>query len=232
MLTMFHVKPKCKSNAKKSAKKSAKASTLLPTTPSTTFPVHSAILPVLPFDALPSPSLDPPPPYAVLCPSGHDCAPQPPPRPPKVPIPTTTTRRMIGAPQITHSIHTPQILPSTTLPISSHKGVKSNSNGLVEVRQMSLEPAIDEILCDLISTKLDAVITAIDKETFAGQEIELTICEDRPSGIRGGGRITSREVSRGANKAISSAVVSTNYFAKVNVYTNSRLPPNLPPLKL
>lgn len=97
---------------------------------------------------------------------------------------------------------------------------------------MSPETVADEALYNLISTKFDAVITSIDGETFAGKEIELEICEDTPSGIRGGGGTTSRELSRGANKAVSSAVVSTNYFDKANLYTNSRLPLNLPSLKL
>lgn len=90
----------------------------------------------------------------------------------------------------------------------------------------------DEALCNLISTKFDAVITSIDGETFAGYEQELEIHQDAPSGIRGGWGVTSRQVSRGANRAISTAVVSTNYFAKVDLYANSRLPPHLPPLKL
>ncbi len=60
------------------------------------------------------------------------------------------------------------------------------------------------------------------------------IHEGQQSGIRGGwgGLRTRDNVSRGANRAISSAIISTNYFAKVNLYANSKLPPNLPPLKL
>lgn len=108
----------------------------------------------------------------------------------------------------------------------------SSSNGRGRVRRLSPEHVADETLCNLISSKLDAVITSIDGEAFAGDEKELEISEDTPSGIRGGWGVTSREVSRGANKAISSAVVSTNYFDKVNLYTNSRLPPKLPTLKL
>ena len=58
------------------------------------------------------------------------------------------------------------------------------------------------------------------------------ICEDIPLALRGGWGSTTREVSRGANRAISSAVKRTNYFAKANLYANSQLPPNLPPLNL
>lgn len=50
--------------------------------------------------------------------------------------------------------------------------------------------------------------------------------------IRGGGGFATREVSQNANNAITTAITSTNYFAKANLYANARLPPNLPPLKL
>ena len=88
------------------------------------------------------------------------------------------------------------------------------------------------MLRDLISTKFDSVITSIDGEQFGGDEEELEISDDIQSGIRGGWGIGNRQVSRGANRAISTAVVGTNYFAKANLYANSRLPPNLPALQL
>lgn len=50
--------------------------------------------------------------------------------------------------------------------------------------------------------------------------------------LRGGGSNAAREISRGVNDAVSTAVTSTNYFSKANLYANSRLPLNLPPLKL
>lgn len=42
----------------------------------------------------------------------------------------------------------------------------------------------------------------------------------------------TREMSRGVNNAVSSTLISTNYFRKAYLYANSRLPSNLPPLKL
>lgn len=54
------------------------------------------------------------------------------------------------------------------------------------------------------------------------------IYEEPSPAIRGGGP-TTREVS---NRVITSAIISTNYFTKVNLYANSRLPPHLPELKL
>ena len=97
---------------------------------------------------------------------------------------------------------------------------------------MSPETIAQEALRDLISTKFDSVITSIDGEQFGGDEQELAIQDDLHSGIRGGWGYGSRQVSRGANRAISTAVVGTNYFAKADLYANSRLPPNLPPLQL
>jgi hypothetical protein len=95
-------------------------------------------------------------------------------------------------------------------------------------------------LCDLISSKFDAVITLIDGERFSGDERELAVFtppqpmwqqQQQETGY------SDREVVRGkskgmVNNSVSSALTSTNYFAKVNLYANSRLPPNLPPMKL
>jgi hypothetical protein len=95
-------------------------------------------------------------------------------------------------------------------------------------------------LCDLISSKFDAVITLIDGERFSGDERELAVLappqpmwqqQQQETGY------TEREVVRGkskgmVNNSVSTALTSTNYFAKVNLYANSRLPTNLPPMKL
>jgi hypothetical protein len=95
-------------------------------------------------------------------------------------------------------------------------------------------------LCDLISSKFNAVITLIDGEKFSGDERELVVFQP-PAPVwqqeqeRTGStdRALFKGKSKGAvNNQISTALVSTNYFAKVNLYANSRLPPNLPPLKL
>lgn len=53
--------------------------------------------------------------------------------------------------------------------------------------------------------------------------------------LRGGWGFSNRGMSRAANNVASNAITShrsTNYFAKVNLYANSRLPPNVLPLKL
>ena len=95
-------------------------------------------------------------------------------------------------------------------------------------------------LCDLISSKFNTVITLIDGERFSGDERELAVYqppqptwqqEQPDTGY------ADRDLFKGKSKGvvnnkISTALVSTNYFAKVNLYANSRLPPNLPPMKL
>ena len=95
-------------------------------------------------------------------------------------------------------------------------------------------------LYDLISSKFNTIVTLIDGERFSGDERELVVYppplplwqqEQQESGY------TDRDLFKGKSKGvvnnkISTALVSTNYFAKVNLYANSRLPPNLPPMKL
>ncbi|KAL8787749.1 MAG: hypothetical protein Q9213_002069 [Squamulea squamosa] len=85
---------------------------------------------------------------------------------------------------------------------------------------------------DLISSKLDAILTSIDRESFSGNEQELNVYEPAQSGIRGGWASASRQVSQSANRAVTSTVIGTNFFKKAKLYANSRLPPNLPELKL
>ncbi|MCJ1234865.1 hypothetical protein MMC14_002828 [Varicellaria rhodocarpa] len=88
---------------------------------------------------------------------------------------------------------------------------------------------------DLISTKLNALITSIDGEAFSGDEKELVIHQAPDPALRGGWGFSNREISRAANNVASSAITSprsTNHFAKATLYANSKLPPNLPPLKL
>ena len=68
--------------------------------------------------------------------------------------------------------------------------------------------------------------------------IGIWLQQDEDLGVRGGGEVAragSREASRAVDKTVSTAATSpksTNVFAKVNLYANSRLPPWLPPLKL
>ncbi|KAI9679590.1 MAG: hypothetical protein M1829_001552 [Trizodia sp. TS-e1964] len=117
-------------------------------------------------------------------------------------------------------------------------------------QNLALDGSFSSELSELLSLKLDELITSMDGERFNGGEKELStisfpahlpaltmdsvIEEYAPVPlIRGGGNISTRQqVSRGANDIISTAITSTNYFSKANLYSNSRLPPNLPPLQV
>ncbi|EKG11086.1 Lipase class 3 [Macrophomina phaseolina MS6] len=82
-------------------------------------------------------------------------------------------------------------------------------------------------LCDLVSSKLDQIITSIDDEVFSGNEQELVIYEHPPEHHQ-----SSLDVSRGNNQNIAAVASYSNHFSKVWQYSNSRLPPHLPPLKV
>jgi hypothetical protein len=94
-------------------------------------------------------------------------------------------------------------------------------------------------LCDLIYSKFDAIITLIDGDRFSGDERELSILvpphptlqQQQEAGVseRGMGDGKSRGM---VNNSASSALTSTNSLAKVHLYSNSRLPPSFPPMKL
>lgn len=65
-----------------------------------------------------------------------------------------------------------------------------------------------------------------------GADIVKVVYKNPQPLIRGGGGVGAREVSRGANNALSTAITGTNYFAKANLYANARLPEDLPPMRL
>ena len=188
--------------------------------------------PPLPLRTRAEPQLDQPPRYSLLFPPQHIGLPQP-------------SHQSLRTPPHTSppSLNVPLSLPTTGNafhPVSSDitlrrpdlNSERPTNEGFVQFQPPSPEAIAQEALCDLISTKFDAVITSIDGEQFDGNEQELVIEDSQQSGIRGGWGIGTRQVSRGANRAISTAIVGTNYFAKVNLYANSKLPPNLPALQL
>lgn len=95
-------------------------------------------------------------------------------------------------------------------------------------------------LCDQIASKLNEVITLIDGDRFSGSESqmvlhnEVQLPQEQPE-TTSRGMLWGKSKGKGATSvstASTSASTSTNYFSKVNLYANSRLPPNLPPLKL
>jgi hypothetical protein len=91
-------------------------------------------------------------------------------------------------------------------------------------------------LCDVISNKFDAVINSIDGERFSGKEQDLLIYDipqpispnSSPSPPPGESRY---EPPNAARKMVGKEKGS-NHFSKVWLYSNSRLPPHLPPFKV
>ncbi|KAJ4417404.1 hypothetical protein N0V82_006171 [Gnomoniopsis sp. IMI 355080] len=97
--------------------------------------------------------------------------------------------------------------------------------------------------------RFNDVMTLIDCERYAGNERDLFVCQQQ-SGAESStsevattrGQLTSnpkkndsRKQSghpKGQTTCVAASVFSGNYFAKVELYANSRLPMNLPPLKL
>ncbi|EEH42422.1 uncharacterized protein PADG_07242 [Paracoccidioides brasiliensis Pb18] len=90
-------------------------------------------------------------------------------------------------------------------------------------------------LSDILSGKLNEVITSIDGQEFSGMERDLRVqySQTQPS-LRGGESSLSSGGARPfhARKRRTSPPSSINYFSKVYHYANSRLPDCLTPLRL
>ncbi|KAJ5884413.1 hypothetical protein N7504_011985 [Penicillium tannophilum] len=76
------------------------------------------------------------------------------------------------------------------------------------------------------SQLLDQVLTSIDIGTFCGRENDLLTACSLP--LRSDPKKKSRRETRAGKEKPSGSV---DYFSKVYLYANSRMPPNLPPLK-
>ncbi|ORY11914.1 hypothetical protein BCR34DRAFT_587595 [Clohesyomyces aquaticus] len=92
-------------------------------------------------------------------------------------------------------------------------------------------------LCDLISSKFDAVMTSIDEEKFSGNERDLMVQQAPYAYYPDPSSSTLQpEVPRssGKNQVYASHTTerASNHFSKVWLYGNSRLPPYLPPFKV
>ncbi len=200
-----------------------------PSLPATTSPSNSTSLPLRARSELDRAL---PPPYAAICPPDHRSSPQPNGRPPRPRTAASTANLNVPPlqpPSWGYRQHDSSSASVSRAPGNSDRYARDNQD---RWQAPSLEDVAHGALCSLISSKFDSVITSIDGEEFGGAEKDLTIRDEPQSGLRGGWGFTNREISRGANKAVSSAVMSTNYFAKANLYANSKLPPHLPPLKL
>lgn len=98
--------------------------------------------------------------------------------------------------------------------------------------------------------RFNDVMTLIDCERFAGNERDLFLCQQgsdagssstdvtttrgQPSGTHKKKNEQRKQSGhpKGQTTGVAASVISGNYFAKVELYANSRLPMNLPPLKL
>lgn len=93
-------------------------------------------------------------------------------------------------------------------------------------------------LRSIISAKFNAVVTLIDGERFSGDEADLTLSQSQLPAWHQEAGYTSHEVSKGKSKEsaknakLSLEFSNANYFSKVYLYANSRLPRSLPPMKL
>jgi Lipase (class 3) len=104
-------------------------------------------------------------------------------------------------------------------------------------------------LCDQVASKFNDVISLMDEETFAGneQDLRLTYYQSPPSSppqlaaqpvTRGGqskALVPARKhaASKSNDSPISQKTLTTNnVFAKAAMYANSRLPPDLPLLRV
>ncbi|KAF1961703.1 alpha/beta-hydrolase [Byssothecium circinans] len=90
-------------------------------------------------------------------------------------------------------------------------------------------------LCDRISDKFDAVLTSIDGGLFSGNEQDLYVYEDQPQNPSISTFQTNTTQERGINFQSRPTLTSSkgsNFFSKVWLYSNSRLPPHLPPFKV
>ena len=91
-------------------------------------------------------------------------------------------------------------------------------------------------LCDVISSKFDSVITSIDDDKFSGKEEDLKVYESAQQQQRPNDSTSPPRHRKGTAEDLVHGVPGgdkgSNHFAKVWLYSNSRLPPHLPPFKV
>jgi hypothetical protein len=89
-------------------------------------------------------------------------------------------------------------------------------------------------LCEVISNKFDAVINSIDGEQFSGQEQDLLIYDNsqQTSQTSSPPPGESRDQAPNPARQMVGKEKGSNHFSKVWLYSNSRLPPHLPPFKV
>lgn len=116
------------------------------------------------------------------------------------------------------------------------KGVSAiTTYGIVKPANLVTKKSVQALnqtaaLCDRISDKFDSVITSIDGGVFSGDERDLYIYNELstpaspPPGV-----VQDRKVSNHRN---ANSDKGSNFFSKVWLYSNSRLPVHQPPFKI
>lgn len=130
------------------------------------------------------------------------------------------------------------LCPRTGLPQLFDDGLPSWHNYRTQILNQGAA------LYDQISSRFDDVVTLIDRDRYVGSEKHnvphqpvMTTPPPAPSPAgRGSEKVTKKSYARnqpkGQTTALATSVMSDSYFAKVDLYANSRLPMHLPPFKL
>lgn len=119
-----------------------------------------------------------------------------------------------------------------------HQGQETNpSSGAGHGRQwLGQGSAMMDQICD----RFNEIMTLVDRDTYSGDESKLCVCEHEsdhhhPSNTSTDVQVAKKDSGHAAKGQTTCAVAGAmpgNYFAKVELYANSRLPMNLPPLQL
>ncbi|KAI9926376.1 hypothetical protein ASPWEDRAFT_176653 [Aspergillus wentii DTO 134E9] len=110
----------------------------------------------------------------------------------------------------------------------THATMNSSRNmvGIAHLTVADLEQQLKDCIMSgvdvyaVMSKKLDQIITSIDDGLFTGKDKEMVVAY----------AVKHKEGSKEKDKTVRHTC--TTYFSKVYLYSNSRLPSNLPPLKL
>ena len=136
-------------------------------------------------------------------------------------------------------VHLPQLGPNVP---SCIPGALIFNDGIPHWRQQGTQYLNQSAaLYDLICSKFNSVVTSIDGENFSGNENELWVQSPPPQFqqalVVAKKKDVVKEKSNNNSKddtgcPIAAKITSSNYFTKVNLYANSRLPMDLPVVKL
>jgi hypothetical protein len=143
--------------------------------------------------------------------------------------------------QSTSMVHLPQLGPNVP---SCIPGAQIFNDGIPLWHQQGTQYLNQSAaLYDLIRSKFNSVVTSIDGERFSGNENELWVQSPPPTQQFQQALVVAKkkdmvkEKSKNSSKddtgcPIAAKITGSNYFAKVNLYANSRLPMDLPVVKL